>query len=190
MGQPRDAFWRLRGLSFFDVVFLRKRVRVMASASQDDSSAKALIDAAFVCDFVRVRELLAAGVDPNVRDEDGRTPLFSAVLGNSVGLVGLLLESGADVNAHDNQGFTTLHFCAQEDLPVMARLLVSKGADVNAQDEDGSSVLWRAIFSERGRGDLLEILISAGAKPDLPNKAGESARALAERLGIGTFNVN
>lgn len=150
----------------------------------------ALIDAAFVCDLVKVREYLSAGADPDARDEDGRTPLFSAVLGASIGLIGLLLESGADVNAHDNDGFTPLHFAAQEDLPEMARLLIAKGADVNAVDEDGASVLWRAIFSLRNRPDMIQILTAAGAKPDLANKAGESARDLAIRLGIGAFTTN
>jgi hypothetical protein len=151
---------------------------------------RALIDAAFVCDLVKVRELLVAGADPNVPDDDGRTPLFSAVLGGSIGLVGLLLESRADIHARDNQGFSALHYAAQEDLPEMARLLIAKGADVNAVDEDGASVLWRAIFAWRERPDMIQILMAAGAKPDLANKAGESARDLATRLGIGAFTAN
>lgn len=150
----------------------------------------ALIDAAFVCDLIKVRQLLADGGDPDARDEDGRTALFSAVLGGSVGLCGLLLESGADVNARDHHGFSALHFAAQEDLPEMTRLLVAKGADVNAQDEDGTSVLWRAVFSARGRTDVVQVLLAGGAKPDLANKAGESPRELAVRLGSGVFTTN
>ena len=162
----------------------------MPVSKSPTSTDTALAEAAFVCDLIKVRELLAAGADPNVPDEEGRTPLTSAVLGGSIGLVGLLLEGGADVNARDHQGFTALHFAAQEDLPEMARLLIAKGADANALDEDGSSVLWRAVFSSRDRGDMIQLLVASGAKPDLPNKAGESARALATRLGIGAFTAN
>jgi ankyrin repeat protein len=160
-------------------------VRLSATATD-----RALVDAAFVCDLVKVRELLATGANPDARDQDGRTPLHSAVLGGSIGLLGLLLESGADVNARDHHGFCALHFAAQENLPEMARLLVAKGADVNAQDEDGSSVLWRAIFSAGGTAEIVRLLLTAGAKPDLPNKAGESPRALAARLGNGIFTTN
>jgi ankyrin repeat protein len=159
-----------------------------------DAANRALLDAAFVCDLIKARQALEDGADPDARDEDERTPLFSGVLGGSVGLVGLLLESGADVNARDAQGFTPLHFAAQEVLPEMARLLIGKGADVNARDQDGSSVLWRAIFSaydhEGMRNDVVATLVAAGANPDLANNAGETPRALAARLGNPVFTTN
>jgi ankyrin repeat protein len=148
---------------------------------------KGLAEAAFVCDFVRVRELLHRGADVDARDEDGRTPLISAVLGGSVGLMGLLLESGADIKARDNEGWTALHFAAQEHEVEIAHILVARGADVNAQDDDGASVLWRAVFSSAGRDDIVQLLLQNGAKDDLPNKAGETPRQLAERLGTGVL---
>lgn len=165
-----------------------------AGSGDEAALNRVLLDAAFICDLIKVRNALADGADPNARDEDGRTPLFSGVLGGSIGLVGLLLESGADVNARDAHGFTPLHFAAQEMLPEIARLLIAKGADVNARDEDGSSVLWRAIFSAHDHGgarnDVVAILVAAGAKPDLPNNAGESPRALAVRMGNPIFTAN
>jgi ankyrin repeat protein len=155
----------------------------MATIKDRDQLNKGLLDAAFVGDFVRVRELLHRGADVNVRDQDGRTPLFSAVLGGSVGLLGLLLESGADVNARDNDGWTALHFAAQEYEPEITRILIARGADVNAQDEDGASVLWRAVFAAGERDEIARQLVASGAKEDLPNLAGETPKQLAERLG-------
>jgi ankyrin repeat protein len=144
---------------------------------------KALEEAAFLCDLVRVRELISLGADPDAPGRDGRTPLFSAVLGSSVGLVGLLLESGADPNARDDDGWTPLHFAAQEYLPPIAQVLIGRGADVNARDNDGNPVLWRAVFSAADRPEIVQLLLAKGARDDLPNAAGETPRALAERLG-------
>jgi ankyrin repeat protein len=110
-----------------------------------DPKSLELVEAAFVCDFLRVRELLAAGAHPDARDEENRTTIFSAVLGNSVGVLGLLLEAGADVNARDDHGWTALHFAASEHLPEMAQILMGSGADPNLQDEDGATPLWRAV---------------------------------------------
>jgi ankyrin repeat protein len=155
----------------------------MVAIKDKDELDKALVDAAFVCDFVRVRQLLGRGADVNVRDEEGRTPLFSAVLAGSVGLVGLLLESNADVNAQDNEGWTALHFAVQEYEPEIARLLIARGANVNAQDHVGISVLWRAVFSAADRDEIVRELVKAGAKENLPNKAGETPAQLAARLG-------
>ena len=149
-----------------------------------------LCRAAFVCDFVQVRELLAKGANPNVCDDDLRTPLHQAVLGNSVGLLGLLLEAGADVNAKDAHGFTPLHFAAQEFLPEIARILVGKGADVNACDEDGNSVLWRAVFSSAGRDEIARFLVENGGRDDQANHEGVTPRDLAARVGSRVFTTN
>ena len=45
----------------------------MASAKLETD--RQMVEAAFLCDLVRVRELLAEGADPNVRDQEGRAPL-------------------------------------------------------------------------------------------------------------------
>ena len=149
-----------------------------------------LCEAAFVCDFVRVRELLSRGANPDVRDEDQRTPLHQAVLGNSVGLIGLLIESGANVNARDSHGFTPLHYAAEEHAPEIVRILVGKGADANLRDEDGASVLWRAVASARGRDEIVRFLLDHGARGDLPNLEGVTPRQLALRLGCRAFAAN
>jgi ankyrin repeat protein len=149
-----------------------------------------LAEAAFVCDLLRVRDLLARGASPDARDGEGRPPLVSAILGNSVALVGLLLESKADVNAIDEHGWTPLHFASEEVLPQMASLLLSKNADPNVRDDEGNTPLHRAVFSARGRDEVVRLLRKNGAKDDVKNKSGETPKSLADRLGETFFTAN
>ena len=149
-----------------------------------------LAEAAFVCDLLRVRALLARGANPNARDREGRPPLVSAILGNSVALLGLLLESKADVGATDPHGWTPLHFAADEVLPQMVSLLVAKGADANVPDDEGNTPLHRAVFSARGRDEVIRLLRKHGARDDVKNKSGETPKSLAERLGETVFTTN
>ncbi len=162
----------------------------MARLSPQDPISLELGQAAFVCDFVRVRELLAAGAHPDVKDEDERAPLHSAVLGNSVGVLGLLLEAGADPNVQDRDGWSPLHFVAQEHLTQMATILLGRGADPNLRDNDGATPLWRAVQASRGRTDLVSVLRQGGAKDNVANAQGETPRELDERLGLGVFSAN
>lgn len=58
---------------------------------------------------------------------------------------------------------------------------------MNAADEHGNTPLFRAVFASQGRGELIALLLGAGADPDMVNQHGTSARELAER--IGNFDV-
>jgi hypothetical protein len=49
-------------------------------------------------------------------------------------------------------------------------------------------VLWRAVFSAAGRDEIVRHLVVNGAREDLPNRAGETPRQLAERLGTSVLD--
>lgn len=84
-------------------------------------------------------KLLAAGVEVNVRDTEGRTPLHWAVDRGHLNAVEVLAKANADMNAKDNEGQTALHYaaiCEREDI---AELLVKHHADPQIKDEDGNT---------------------------------------------------
>src|SRR4051794_41878711 len=79
-----------------------------------------MVEAAFVCDLKRVRTLLSRGANPNARDVDGRTPIFSAVLGGRGGRLGVVREAKSDVNTRHERGAPPRPHPPEEGLPAAA----------------------------------------------------------------------
>jgi hypothetical protein len=87
----------------------------------------------------RVMELLDRGADIDARDKKGRTPLLSAISGESYVNAWLLLSRGANPNIPDKEGNTPLHeACGLADM-AMIHLLVEYGADSCAKNQDGEN---------------------------------------------------
>lgn len=124
-------------------------------------------------------------------DRDGRSELHYAPQhkpeGEQKALAERLIAEGCDVDLQDARGWTPLHFAAQEWSAPVAAILIKKGASVNLQDENGNTPLSNAVFNSRGRGELIRILIEAGADPDIENAYGMSPRELADT--IANFDV-
>jgi uncharacterized protein len=66
---------------------------------------------------------LRHGADPNLRDNNGLTPLISAVARNRFEIVKLLVADGADVDATDPQGLTPLRIATLQHYENVATLL-------------------------------------------------------------------
>lgn len=143
-----------------------------------------LADAVFLEDVDEVRALLEQGVGTDAVDEDHCTPLMAAVVVGHVVLLQLLLAAGADPNTRDADGWTPLHVAAQRRRLDLAWLLVRAGADVNARDDDGNTVLWRALLTCTGQLDVVDFLRRAGARDDVQNRSGVSARDVAGLISV------
>jgi uncharacterized protein len=99
----------------------------------------------------------------------------------------LLLEFGAQVDVQDESGNSALYYAAQGYFPELATMLISRGAAVDIQDQYGNTPLWRAVFNSAGRGELISILLKAGADRNHRNQRGKSPLELANT--IANFNV-
>jgi ankyrin repeat protein len=78
------------------------------------------------------------------------------------------------------QDWTQLHFAADEQDAVAVGALLAAGVDVDAPDGQGDTPLWLAVFTYRGDGAVLALLVKAGADPDKDNFHGVSPRRLAD----------
>jgi hypothetical protein len=55
-----------------------------------------------------IMELVKAGADVNIADDDGRTPVHYAAVEGYDACVALLVDHGADINIADNDGYTPM----------------------------------------------------------------------------------
>jgi ankyrin repeat protein len=127
----------------------------------------------------KVKELLAAHVDPNSRTGPRHVPVLLIASGYSqnVEILKLLIESGADVDAADDQGNTGLMEGARENIGQVVTILLEHHANVNRINQDQKSALMQA--AEGGHTKIAEQLFAGGAGLTGRDSAGRTALLLA-----------
>lgn len=125
--------------------------------------------------------LISRGADVNHKDKDGFTALHDAVGRGNMAVVRLLVDKGADVNACTPAGFVPLSYAAwANNAAEMGKFLILKGADVNPDPcKNNKSCTCGPNFNTplhaactMGKADLVEILVSNGAKVNLFSNNG------------------
>jgi len=123
--------------------------------------------------------LLRAGADPNIPDTLGTTPLIRASVHGFHDIVKLLIEKGAAINTQDNFGNTALQAAARNKdcEPKTFLLLIKHGANLDICNKEGNTALHYAALLNRE--DIVKILMSNGANPNLLNKRSDTPTELA-----------
>ncbi|KAI9040400.1 ankyrin repeat domain-containing protein [Aspergillus affinis] len=113
-------------------------------------------------------DLLSEGIDPNLRDQEGRTALHWAVIQSQISTVGLLCScSETEVNCRDIQyGRTPLAWAAAGGNTAITRaLLLRDETDVNSEDRYRQTPLTEAV--RKGNTAIAELLLSTkGMNPE------------------------
>lgn len=131
--------------------------------------------------------LLGLGADVEVRDEEGRSPLMLAVLGDHAAVAEVLVERGADPDALDDAGDTPWVNCGVTGSVAMMQALLPAGPDLAIPNRRGGSPLHPA--SERGHVDYVwEVLAATDIEAviDRVNYNGWTAMLEAVALGDGS----
>lgn len=161
----------------------------MDAAPKFNAAATAkLLEAAAGGDQDDILEAIAAGADPNARDDDEDTPLILAsqqsLFGKERQIVEALIKAKAKVDAVNKEGATALMAAASSGRDGMVRLLIENKARVDARDKDGWTALMYA--SNAGEFSAVKELIDAKADLNATNKDGWSALMMALFSGRGS----
>ena len=149
-------------------------------------------------DIAEIEAVIRNGQDLEQENESGWTPLFMAIRRGDPDVVRLLLRASAKPGHRANGDMTTLHYAMiapvkgrplEKTLEVVNLLLLEDMSLANARNCDGTTPLHIAalLYSDREilrqirQGDLkdiprlLEVLLSAGADPNIKDKEGKTA---------------
>jgi len=122
-----------------------------------------------------VLTLLGAGVNKDVTDNFGCTPLYWAAWNGCINSVRALLNAGADLSKGDTKnGVSPLHAAAYGGHEsIVKELLLKPGVDVDARDNAGRTALHCA--SSTGKNiEVIHILMHAGAEVGAMNRFGNT----------------
>jgi ankyrin repeat protein len=128
-----------------------------------------------------VATLIAAGVDPNVVNDYGNTPLLWASWSGHEACVRVLIAAGADPNVVDYYGSTPLHEATWNGHDACIQTLVESGADPNAVNDAGYTSLHWAVYNNHEA--CVAALIATGADPNIVNNLRQTPLQLAVRKG-------
>ncbi|KAI7753975.1 hypothetical protein M8C21_023121 [Ambrosia artemisiifolia] len=134
-------------------------------AKQESELALRLNSAVYNDDLHRVRRLVAAGINPNNTDYDGRSPLLIAAIKGYADIVQFLLQKGARINATDNNGNTPLFEAIKNGHDVVVSMLVEAGAVLDM--DNAGNCLCMAVA--KGDIEFLKRVLDNGINPNSRN---------------------
>lgn len=158
-------------------------IRAGGAAALVDEDKLCLHRATMARDLVRMRELLAGGVDGHATDLWSCTALHRAAEQDDAEPVRLLLAAGLDVGARDMEGYSPLHFAAARGAETAIVDLLAAGACLADRGLNGDTPLHSAVrFLSLA---TVRILLESDADETAKNEDGHTPREVTGVLPDG-----
>lgn len=156
----------------------------LSSGVSEGLSSDYLFRASAKKNYMGVLAMLKGGIDPNISNEKGNTPLIISSSLGDLPSVQALLAYRADINAANNDGNTSLIYAARYNQPQVVRELLKPQTmqapvDVNAQNKLGQTALYWA--ASKGYEDIVKRLLAADADATLAADDGLVPYAVARK---------
>jgi len=153
-------------------------------------------------DATSLRIAIDQGADPNLPNNEGRVPLYRALVLQNQLLTETLLGLGANANANDHRGDPLIITAMSVGSAPATMALINAGANPNARDTTGKSVLSYAVYLKQP--GIIAALIGKGADVNAPSEGGDGGNpappifmaikasdlALVQQLIAAGANVN
>ena len=128
-----------------------------------------------------VKQLLSAGANPGIANENGLTLFHAVAYVADTEMMQFLHsrlltqpeQSKQLVNVANEWGATPLHLACQSQAGAIADMLLKGGADINARDNQGITPLM--VAAGNGAADLLYMLLENKAEMDIADNDGRTA---------------
>ena len=146
-------------------------------------------------DHTAIMELLLdRGAAPELTNEEGKTPLLTALQRGAAQAAMLLLQKGVRIDVKDTIDWTALHFAVSRGMDAVRSRLFERAKaepasnlDVNAKTNQGITPLHMA--AERGDVIALGALLAEGAARELSDAQGRTPLLTAAAAGkLDAFN--
>lgn len=121
--------------------------------------------------------LIKAGLKVSIYD------VMSASYGKDTYLVHRLIQPDLDldIDAGDSEGYTCLHKAVRYGSKEVVAELIKGGINLNILTAQGNTALHMATLRSTDSRDILEMLLNAGADPNIKNDAGATAADMLQR---------
>ncbi|WAF99321.1 hypothetical protein NRZ31_00735 [Aeromonas dhakensis] len=125
-------------------------------------------------DEAAARRQIAQGVDLNIQDEEGITPLLWLILETKdYKAVELALKVGADPNYKDGFGDNAVCSVAGSKYPELLQVVLDAGGDPNSLDRNSEPAIFNAIGETRWAD--IKLLVERGADLNLTDGPGRNS---------------
>jgi len=151
-----------------------------------DYSPTEFVKSAANGDKLAIELSLAAGMEVNVKNENGMTALVAASAKGQKEIAAVLLAHKADVGSSAADGFTPLMLAVAKGNAELAILLIEGGALLHERVPVFQSAGWEddilMFATKRGNARMVRLLLEAGANPYCHTGGGETAESMAKEM--------
>ncbi|HHT0594871.1 TPA: ankyrin repeat domain-containing protein [Legionella anisa] len=129
-----------------------------------------------------IETLLKNGANPNVEEQNNLTLFHNAVKSNHIGLIQPLIAFGANPN-NPGKGMSPLLYAVFFGTDDSVKALLDVGADPNIPNKDNNKTALHFAVC-RGKKEVVELLLSKGAKTDIVDTSNKTPLDYANARGF------